>query len=264
MKIFQRLTFGLSLTSQMVLWLAGFFAITGLLWREPTNIDTNIDTERNCITVLALTVWIIFLIFLSRIAQQPKTPQPEIPQPENIKIHNTFWIPVLLIGFLLPFPFPVFYILLLGIAEIFRQLSARKMYKKNTIPAVTPIEKTPTEKTTTEKTTIENDSDHFDHSEQDDDFDDSVTQKIVRRFTETGKDRFEGTFLVGFQSDQLTVTIHIPFCPVFVSVPNIDVFILDDVDIKWNIFKPHNFGVRIDLKRNSCTIQQVRIMVVAE
>ncbi|MDR1141823.1 MAG: hypothetical protein LBL62_09035 [Planctomycetaceae bacterium] len=226
MKIFQHLTFGLSLASQMVLWLAGILAIAGLLWREPPDIGAG----RNSIAVLVFTVWVGFLIFLSRISQQPK----------NVKNRNIFWIPVLLIGFLLPFPLPVLYISLLGIAEIFRRLPTRKMYKKIAVPPIA------------------------DNSDQEDSFDDSVTQKIVRRFAETGKDRLEGTFLVEFQDDQLTATIHIPFCPVFESDPNIEVFLLDDVDVKWNIFKPRNFGVRIDLKRNSCEIQQIHIMVVAE
>ncbi|MDR3196249.1 MAG: hypothetical protein LBU34_00130, partial [Planctomycetaceae bacterium] len=220
------------LISQTVLWLAGFFAITGLLWRKPPSIDT----EQSIIAVLVLTVWVGFLIFLSRVSRASQ-------QPENTKIHNSFWIPVLLIGFLLPFPLPVFYVFLLGIAEVFRRLPTRKLRPQNTPPPVIPVE---------------------DNSDQEDCFDNSITQKIVRRLSETGKDRLEGTFLVGFQDDQLTATIHIPFCPVFESDPNVNVFLLDDADVKWNIFKPHTFGVRIDLKRNSRKIRQVRIMVVAE
>ncbi|MDR2439785.1 MAG: hypothetical protein LBE12_10510 [Planctomycetaceae bacterium] len=229
MKIFQHITFGLSLISQTVLWLAGFFAITGFLRRKPLNIDT----EYSSITVLVLTVWVGFLIFLSRLSQQPEYTQK----------YNLFWIPVLLIGFLLPFPLLVLYVSLLGIAEFLRWLPAGKRYPNNTLPVVIPVEDDP---------------------DQEDYFDDSITQKIVRHLTETGKDRLEGTFLVEFQNEQLTVTIHIPFCPVFESNPNVEVFLLDDIDVKWNIFKPHPFGVRIDLKRNSCKIQRVHILVVAE
>ncbi|MDR2757104.1 MAG: hypothetical protein LBC20_15515 [Planctomycetaceae bacterium] len=229
MKIFQQMTLGLSLASQAVLWLAGIFAVIGLLWREPPNINTGY----NSIAVLALTVWVGFLMFLSRLPQQP----------QNTIKYNIFWIPVLLIGFLLPFPLLILYVSLLGITELFRWLPAGRIYKNNTLPVITPVE---------------NDS------EQEDYFDDSITQKIVRRFSEIGKDRLEGTFLVGFQNEQLTVTVHIPFCPIFESEPNVEVFLLDDVDVKWNIFRPRTFGVRIDLKRNSCKIQQVRILVVAE
>jgi hypothetical protein len=189
--------------------------------------------------VLMFTVWVGFLIFLSRISRQP----------ENTKNYNIFWIPVLLIGFLLPFPLPVLYVFLLGIAEVLRRFPVGKMYKKQKVLAVPPVM---------------DDSDHEEDFEHEDDQDNSVTQKIVRRSAETGKDRLEGTFLVEFHDDQLTSTIHIPFCPAFESNPNVEVFLLDDVDIKWNIFKPRHFGVRIDFKRNSFETKKIRIMVVAE
>jgi hypothetical protein len=252
MKILQHLTTGLSLISQTILWLAGILAILGILWREPLDVGA----WRNSIVVLAFTVWVGFLIFLSRILRQS----------ENSKNNNIFLIPVLLIGFLLPFPFPVLYVFLLGIAEILRRFPVGKMYKKHDVLTVPPV---------TDNSEHEKDSEHaedkdfeqegnFEQFDQEDDWDDSVTQKIVRCSGETGKDRLEGTFLVEFHDDQLTATIHIPFCPAFESDPNVEVFLLDDVDIKWNIFKPRHFGVRIDFKRNSLDAKKIRIMVVAE
>jgi hypothetical protein len=241
MKIQQHLITGLNLISQTVLWLAGFLAITGLLWREPPNIGVG----RNIIVMLMFTVWVGFLIFLSRMPQQP----------EYIKNRNIFWIPVLLIGFLLPFPLPVVYVFLLGIAEVARRFLIRKKHRKLDVPEI-PL--------AMDDSDDEEDFDPENELDTEDDWDDSVIQKIVRRFDETGKDRLEGTFLVGFHDDQLTTTIHIPFCPTFESDPKVDVFLLDDVDIKWNIFKPRYFGVRIDFKRNSLETQKIRIMVVAE
>ncbi|MDR0338335.1 MAG: hypothetical protein LBI18_14760 [Planctomycetaceae bacterium] len=212
--------------------------MAGILWRKPYDIDVG----RDLVLVLVFTVWVIVLLFLSRISQQP----------EHRKNHNIFWVPVLLIGFLLPFPLPILYVSLLGIAEVVRRFPARKIDKKILVPATMSVP---------ENSENEDDFDEFD---QENDFDRSITQKIVRRFTETGKDQVEGIFLVGFQDSQLTATIHIPFCPAFEYNPKVEVFLLDDVDVKWNIFEPRPFGVRIDLKRNSCEIQQTRIMVVAE
>jgi hypothetical protein len=247
MKILQHLTTGLSLISQTILWLAGFFAIIGLLWREPSENGV----WRNSIVVLIFTVWVGFLIFLSRISEQP----------ENPKNRNIFWIPVLLIGFLLPFPLPILYVFLLGVAEIFRRFPVGKRYKKREVPAIPPMmNNSGCEENFEHKDSFEHE-DNFDHE---DNWDSSVTQKVIRRFSKTGKDRLEGTFLVGFQDDQLTTTIHIPFCPVFESDPKVEVFLLDDADIKWNIFKPRHFGVRIDFKRNSFETKKIRMMVIAE
>lgn len=248
MKILQHLTTGLCLISQTILWLAGLLAITGLLWREPLNTGMG----RNSIAVLLFTVWVGFLIFLSRISRQP----------ENTKNDNIFWIPVLLIGFLLPFPLPVLYVFLLGIAEILLRFPVGKMYKKPDILAVSPVMDNSDHEDNFEHEV--GDFEHGEDFEQKDDWDNSVTQKIIRRSVETGKDRLEGTFLVEFYDDQLTSTIHIPFYPVFESSPNVEVFLLDDVDIKWNIFKPRYFGVRIDFKRNSFETKNFHIMVVAE
>ncbi|MDR1964112.1 MAG: hypothetical protein LBQ50_10070 [Planctomycetaceae bacterium] len=227
MKILHRLTFGLSLTSQTILWLAGILALIGFLWREPLNRTDNVTAT------LVLTVWVGFLIFLSFVSCKPNEADKRY----------FFWIPVLLIGFLLPFPWTIFYIFLLGTAEVIRRFPIKKTYKKTENPLTPSILESP---------------------DEEDDFDEFVTQKIVRRDTETGKNRLEGSFLVEFCDNQSTATIHLPFYPAFESDPKVEVFLLDDVDVKWNIFNPRNFGVRIDLKRNSCETNRIRILVVAE
>jgi hypothetical protein len=207
--------------------------------------------------VLMFTVWVGFLIFLSRISRQP----------ENTKNYNILWIPVLLIGFLLPFPLPVLYVFLLGIAEVFRRFPVGKMYKKQDVLAVPPVmDNSEREDNFDHENEFEHEDgfDHKDNFEHESDWNDSVTQKIIRCSDETGKDRLKGTFLIEFHDDQLTTTIHIPFCPVFESNPHVEIFLLDDADIKWNIFNPRHFGVRIDFKRNSFEIKKFRIMVVAK
>ena len=93
--------------------------------------------------------------------------------------------------------------------------------------------------------------------------DDSITQQIVRRRTESGSEQVEGTFVIQFSEQELTKTLHVPFCPAFASLPNIETFLLDGESCKINLVKPQPFGVRVDVKRTSRSPEQVRIAVVA-
>jgi len=99
-----------------------------------------------------------------------------------------------------------------------------------------------------------------DESEGQEDFDDAMTQQIVRSRTEDGAERLEGTFLVEFAPAQQTASVHVPFCPAFETTPTVDALLLDGKAM-LSVVKPRSFGVRIDVKRQGG--EPVRILVVA-
>jgi hypothetical protein len=93
----------------------------------------------------------------------------------------------------------------------------------------------------------------------------NTQQHIIRHRTEIGTDRLEGTFLVEFQENQLTATLHIPFCPAFTAMPKIEVCVLDADDAKTTLVQIQPFGVRIDVKRQLPTaVVHLAVIAVAE
>jgi len=80
---------------------------------------------------------------------------------------------------------------------------------------------------------------------------DTVQQQITRTRTAEGLDRLNGTFWAEFPADALTTTVHIPFCPAFERVPNVQVLPVDNTDASVRIVSSKTFGVRVDVKRNS-------------
>jgi hypothetical protein len=222
-----------TLMIRILFWLAGILAFFGLLWRS----QAEMLLIRGCLITVLLAVWVEFLILFTSIFFEPKSP---------VK-HYDILFPALLLGFLLPPPLPVLYLVLLGIAETVRRLGTRRFFQKISVSPI-PLEN---------RRSLQEKVDEFEN-------DTLITQQILRRQTKEGTDRLEGNYLVEFFNDQSTATIHVPFCPAFDSVPKIEVFRLDNVEIKWNIFEPRNFGVRIDIKKSFCQTNRIRIMVVAE
>jgi hypothetical protein len=96
--------------------------------------------------------------------------------------------------------------------------------------------------------------------EEEEEFDASATQQIVRSRIEDGTERLEGTFLVEFAPEQRTASVHVPFCPAFETEPMVEALLLDG-DATLSVVKPRSFGVRIDVKRRDD--EPVRILVVA-
>ena len=94
--------------------------------------------------------------------------------------------------------------------------------------------------------------------------DENVWQRIVRSQTSEGKDRFEGTFGGKFSMGAMTATVHIPFCPAFERVPNVQVLPMDETDVSLRIISPKAFGVRVDVKRNNQDTTRFCFVVVAE
>jgi len=223
----QYLTFGLLLICRTILWLAGCLALLGLLWRNPVEASW---LQNGCVTLI-LTVLVEFLMLLPTVFSKT---EPFIE-------HYVFWVPALFIGFLLPPPWLILYIVLLGMTETVRRIGISQWHNFSTGLSIQKSDTNDANKKSS-----------------------STTQEMTRYRTKEGKDHLEGNFLIEFHHDQWTVPLHVPFCPAFDAPPNIEVFLLDDVDIKWKIFEPRTFGVRIDIKRGSREISRCHLLVIAE
>jgi len=92
----------------------------------------------------------------------------------------------------------------------------------------------------------------------------TVQQQMTRTTTAEGLDRLEGKFWAEFQADAMTTTVHIPFCPAFERVPNVQVFLVDESDANLRIVSAKPFGMRVDVRRNSLAIDRLCFAVVAE
>lgn len=92
----------------------------------------------------------------------------------------------------------------------------------------------------------------------------TVQQQMIRSRTADGRDRFDGTFWAEFPPETLTTTVHIPFCPAFDRVPNVQVFPMDETDVHLRTASPKTFGVRIDVKRNNTETDRFRFALIAE
>jgi len=94
--------------------------------------------------------------------------------------------------------------------------------------------------------------------------DETILQQMVRSKTAEGLDRLEGTFCVEFQPEEMTATVHIPFCPTFESIPKVQVHPVDETNAATlRITSLKTFGMRIDVKRNNATINRLRFAVIA-
>ena len=87
---------------------------------------------------------------------------------------------------------------------------------------------------------------------------------MIRSKTPEGLDRLDGTFLVEFSADTMTTTVHIPFCPAFERIPQVQVFPVDKTDAQLRIVSQKTFGVRIDIKRSNADLQQLHFAIIAE
>jgi hypothetical protein len=89
------------------------------------------------------------------------------------------------------------------------------------------------------------------------------TQHIIRRKMESGGEKLEGYFLVEFDENQLTVSVHIPFYPAFEQSPVVEAYLMDDtVDAKLTIARTQLFGAKIDIKRANKNVNNLRLAVI--
>lgn len=232
---------GLLWTGRIVLWTAALLAVLGLFWRPAMSLSR---TESGLAT-LALTLWAAALLFLLR---RPGSGQ-SVWNPTLLLVRNgALPIPILLLAALLPFPWFLVYLPIIGLLEYSLQRRAGRRRDKTVFHGLD-----------TETPLVIGDEEAFEES-----LDGNTTQHIVRTRTEAGTDRFEGTFLIEFLDRQGTAGIHIPFCPAFGSVPRIEAFLLDEEAAKIAAMTPHPYGVRIDVKREPAAASRFHIAVVAE
>ncbi len=94
-----------------------------------------------------------------------------------------------------------------------------------------------------------------------------VSQQIVRRRTADGSDCLEGTFCVQFPVEwpakTQQVTIHVPFCPAFQTVPRVETFLLDDAAAKIQSSNVYPHGVAVDVRRDSMDVAMLHFCLTA-
>ncbi len=226
---------GLVLTSQATLWAACGLALLGLFGRT---------IVPGFFTVFLLALFVSLLVLLSHGFDR----FPTIRRRQVL-----FVLPAVLFGlfFVLPSPWAIVFLAVLGLVELaWWKLPSRpnnRHYASLHSGFCSSVE-----------------SEHAEELEESEEFDEGITQQLVRRRTDEGTDRLEGTFLVEFPENQRTASVHVPFCPAFEGTPKIDVVLLDGEDATLSVVKPKPFGVRIDAKRRENAVGTVRILVVAE
>ena len=92
----------------------------------------------------------------------------------------------------------------------------------------------------------------------------TLRQQIIRSKTAEGLDRLDGTFWAEFPAETMTATVHIPFCPAFEQIPNVQVFPVDATDVPLRITSLKKFGIRVDVKRNNEEMDRICFTVIAE
>lgn len=226
-----------------LLWLIAILAVVGLSGRNATPLFLSGET-------IALTLFLAWAIsFLYFAAETEYEKKWRIRKME----FRVSLIPALLTGLFFPILWLPFYclallLIVLGIVPVCKKWMAsfrrRGMTDKKISSSLLEAE-------------------DADERIDEEIIDDSMTQQIVRRRTESGLEQVEGTFVIQFSEQELTRTLHFPFCPAFAALPKIDTFLLDGENCTINLVKPQPFGVRIDVKRSSRSSEQVRIAVIA-
>lgn len=229
----------LALLCRSILWLAAALAVASRL-RHPVAESAWSRPEITAAWVLACSVGL--LLFLSHAEGEPNSGRRTLRRYDAP-------VAALLCGFLLPFPWFFPYAVFLGAVELAGRYGFRTRRRK----------------------TRHGEPDNLGELDEADDPEDAdllsderTTRQTVRLRTEEGRDRLEGTFRIEFRDDQLTSSVHIPFCPPFETVPSVQAFLLDEADAKLSVADPQLFGVRVDVKRDRSAPLRLRIAVLAE
>lgn len=235
---------GISFAGQFALWLSGLLALIGLFWRQQPLFDT-IQTGWS---VLALVVLVACILIFSHI--RPVFFHSEVSENKGLNSYRlqkyTLLIPALALGLILPWNFFIPYVAFLGLLELLWWNCRDRSYSS--------IQKLPE--------TFDNELESDEEFE--DEFDENTLQQIVRRRTEDGRDRLEASYLVEFENEQLTVVVHLPFCPVFNTVPKVEAFLLDESSAKVILSETRVFGIRIEVKREKTAGSRLHLVVIAE
>ncbi len=91
----------------------------------------------------------------------------------------------------------------------------------------------------------------------------AATQVIQRFRTEDGHERLEATLSIDFMESQKMAVFHVPFCPAFPSVPEIETRIENNIDATVTVTTVQPFGVRIEIKRAAEMPNRLRVVLLA-
>lgn len=238
---------GTSLIVRASFWLAGLVAVIGLPCQSVLRFDAADQRNQSIAAIgimLALTaISACFLIFTN---QTKQCSQNNIASKALFKLldRNILIVPALAVGLVLPWMLLVPYVAFIALLEWL--LRHRFRLSKQLQPMV-----------------LQNGFEGIFDEEESGEECDEATQRLVRRRTDENVDQLEGSFLVEFDEDQLTAVMHVPFCPAFDTVPNVDVFLLDEVPAKLIVSEPQIFGVRVEVKRDKSAPDRLRLVLLA-
>lgn len=93
--------------------------------------------------------------------------------------------------------------------------------------------------------------------------DPNTMQKLTRTRIASGEEQISAILRADFAAQQLSTTLHLPFCPPFSVPPRVSIFPLAENE-KLNCSVPRTLsaGVRIDLKRTQTAAAQYWIEVI--
>lgn len=80
-------------------------------------------------------------------------------------------------------------------------------------------------------------------------WDENVRLRLLRKKDETGTETLESWIRADFRSGERTVSVHVPFCPVFEGSPRIDAVPFEGEEVEIGISQLTPLGVRLDVKR---------------
>ncbi|GHT38485.1 hypothetical protein FACS189427_12610 [Planctomycetales bacterium] len=163
-----------------------------------------------------------------------------------------------LLGFIAPFPYFIIYtyiILLLDFA--FFPIKSRQMPE---VSDESPVSAAPSARV---NDNISEDNDLKEDGKEI--WDENITHQLTRRKTQDGNELVEGMILAEFTDNQLTATVHIPFCPPFEQTPAVEAYLLEDTDATVSVSSSEVFGVRFEVKRKkNSAAKTVRFAFTAE
>ncbi len=96
--------------------------------------------------------------------------------------------------------------------------------------------------------------------------DENVVMQLSRSQSPEGVDRLECSLRVRFLPGERIVNAHVPFCPLFERLPEVEAHQLEGEEVDLAVAQRSPLGVRIDLKRPSGRNgeETVRILLFAE
>lgn len=88
-----------------------------------------------------------------------------------------------------------------------------------------------------------------------------LVSRLQRRYLETGADLLEGQLVATFEPGSKQAVLHVPFNPPFSAPPQIDCEVADGSEVRIKVGAVFNYGVRLELKRNSPDLPQQTVAV---